>query len=349
MTTVSIALATCNGARHIDEQLHSLAAQQRPPDELVIADDASTDDTTARVEAFAATAPFPVRLYHNRERLGYRANFMQAAGLCRADVIAFCDQDDVWEPHKLAACVPAFDDPGVLLVYHDALTVAADGCPLAVIGQYPERPMDYALGFTQLFRRKLLEPACWWDHSLDHKETRRREKMAHDQWFFFLAAVFGSIARIDQPLVRYRQHESNSYGWKAPSRLARIASRLWPSLRGRAQQYAALEMGAGSRAAILAQLAPSLADDGRPKAERAAQDYRALAALYRQRRRLYGSASFHDRATAFGKLLGARGYRAKADWGLGPKALLADLCLGIPAGYHLSAPPAEAGPQRSQA
>jgi glycosyltransferase involved in cell wall biosynthesis len=350
MTTVSIALATCNGARHIDEQLDSLAAQQQLPDELVVTDDASTDDTVARVETFAAAAPFPVRLHRNHERLGYRANFMQAAELCRAEVIAFCDQDDVWEPHKLAACVPPFDNSGVILVYHDALTITANGHPLAVIGQSLERPMEYALGFTQLFRRRLLEAGCLWDRSLDHKETRSREKMAHDQWFFFLAAVFGSIGRIDQPLVRYRQHDSNSYGWQAPSRLAVIASRLWPSLRGRAEQYAALEMGAASRAAILAQLATGLAeDDWRLRAERGAQDYHQLAALYRERRRIYGSPSFYDRATAFRRLLDARGYRAKTDWGLGPRAIFADVCLGVPAGYHLSALPAEPPPRRSRA
>lgn len=350
MTTVSIALATCNGARHIDEQLDSLATQQRPPDELVVTDDASTDDTVARVETFAGTAPFPVHLYRNRERMGYRANFMQAAELCRAEVIAFCDQDDVWEPHKLAACAQPFDNPGVILVYHDALTINADGRPLAVIGQSPERPMEYALGFTQLFRRRLLEAGRLWDRSFDHKEIRRREKMAHDQWFFFLAAVFGSIVRIDRPLVRYRQHDSNSYGWQAPSRLATMVSRLWPSLRGRAEQYAALEMGATSRAAILAQLASSMAEeDWRLRAERGAQDYHQLAALYRERFRIYGSRRFYDRATAFHKLLDARGYRAKTDWGLGPKAMLADVCLGIPAGYHLSALPAEPPPRRSRA
>src|SRR5262249_24012969 len=235
-TAVSIAIATCNGARHIDEQLRSLAMQQLLPDELVVTDDASTDHTVARIETFAANAPFPVRLYRNPERLGYRANFMQAAELCRAEIISFCDQDDVWEPHKLAACVQPFDNPATTLVYHDALTITADGHPIAVIGQSPERPMEYALGFTQLFRRELLEAGRLWDHSLDHKETRRREKMAHDQWFFFLAAVFGSIVRVDRSLVRYRQHDSNSYGWQAPSRLAAIASCLWPSLRGRAEQ-----------------------------------------------------------------------------------------------------------------
>ncbi|HWB51572.1 MAG TPA: glycosyltransferase [Stellaceae bacterium] len=338
MTGVAIALAACNGARHIDEQLRSLADQRRLPEELVVVDDASDDDTAARVERFAATAPFAVRLYRNPERLGYRANFMRAAALCRSEVIAFCDQDDVWEAGKLAACLPPFDDPRVLLVYHDALTIGADGQPLAPLSQGLAQPMDYALGLTQLFRRSLLAASPCWDRSLDHKDLRRREKMAHDQWFFFLASVFGSIVHIGEALVRYRQHGGNAYGWRAPSRLTALRWRLWPSLRGRAQQYAALEAGAAARAAILARLAEMLAGDWPERAAAAALKYRALQELYAQRRRLYGSMSLPDRAGAFRGLLASRGYRAKEAWGLGPKALFADFCLGVPAGYRLSAP-----------
>lgn len=349
MTTVSIALATCNGGRHIDEQLRSLAAQHRPPEEIVVTDDASSDDTVARIEAFAAAAPFPVRLYRNPERLGYRANFMRAVALSRSEVIAFCDQDDIWEPRKLAVCLQPFDDPEVLLVYHDALTVAADGRPLAPVTQSSAQPMDYALGFTQLFRLSLRQPSPFWEQSLDHKEPHRHEKMAHDQWFFFLASVFGSVVHIDEALVRYRQHGRNSYGWTAPSRFEAIGRQLWPSLRGRAEQYAALERGAAARAAVLTQLGPTLAAEWRPRAGRAAQKYRALEDLYRQRRRLYGSADLRDRAIAFHNLLAGRGYRAKRDWGLGLKALLADFCLGVPAGYHLSAAPTAPAPDESGA
>jgi glycosyltransferase involved in cell wall biosynthesis len=346
MTTVSIALATYNGGKYIDEQLQSLARQQRSPDELVVVDDASTDNTVARVEAFAATAQFSVRVHHNSERLGYRANFMRAAGLCRSEVIAFCDQDDIWEPHKLTLCLTPFADPEVLLVYHDALAVTGEGDPVAPIEQVPSpavvrflqsRPMDYALGFTQLARRSLLGVSEFWHDSVDHKEVQRRERMAHDQWFYFLASVFGSVARIDESLVRYRQHGNNSYGWKASSRLAGLVHRLWPSLGGRAEEYAALARGAASRAFVLERLAATLTGEWQSKAGLGAQKYRALEQLYRERHRVYGSERYHDRATAFGRILSRRGYRAKQEWGLGAKALLADFCLGLPAGYRLSA------------
>jgi glycosyltransferase involved in cell wall biosynthesis len=346
MTTISIALATYNGARYIDEQLASLAHQHRPPDELVVTDDTSSDNTVSRVEEFAASAPFPVRLYRNDGRLGYRANFMRAASLCQSELIAFCDQDDIWEPHKLSVCSAPFDNSEVLLVYHDALVITADGTPLALLGQLPgpplvgflgSHPMNFTLGFTQILRRSLLGLSELWDRSRDHKEVHRQEKMAHDQWFFFLASVFGSVARIDEPLARYRQHGSNSYGWSRPSRLAAFAEYCWPSLRGRADEYAALERGAGSRAAILQRFEQTLSGEWRARAKLATEKYSNLEILYRERGRLYGSPSFRDRASAFRKLLTCDGYRAKRDWGLGSKALLADLWLGLAAGYRLSA------------
>ena len=101
---VSIAMATYNGSRFIDEQLQSLNRQTVIPAELVITDDCSTDGTMDIVQQFARSARFPVRFERNSERLGYRANFMRAAQLCVSDVISFCDQDDIWDKRK-SSCV----------------------------------------------------------------------------------------------------------------------------------------------------------------------------------------------------------------------------------------------------
>src|SRR4029079_17285220 len=91
-----------NGARFLPEQLRSIAAQTRPPDELIVCDDRSTDETAQVIEAFAATAPFPVRLVRNEERLGSTRNFERAVSLCDGSLIALADQDDSWHPEKLA-------------------------------------------------------------------------------------------------------------------------------------------------------------------------------------------------------------------------------------------------------
>ena len=117
--SVSVAMGAYNGTAFLEPQLASLAAQTRLPVELVVCDDNSRDDTVAVLERFAAQAPFEVRIVRNETNLGFGANFMKASGLCRGDLIAWCDQDDVWAPEKLARCVAAFEtDPEAVLVVH---------------------------------------------------------------------------------------------------------------------------------------------------------------------------------------------------------------------------------------
>ena len=218
MKPISIAMATYNGQEYLRRQLESLASQTLIPAELVVTDDQSEDNTIAIVDEFSKTAPFQVKLHRNEARLGYRKNFMRAANLCQSELIAFCDQDDYWYPHKIEAALKPFSDPEVLLTYHNADVVAADSSEK--IGTLTERvprqhvllplssgPWLNALGFTEVFRRSLLQFSDLWLQSLD--QERSAQPLAHDQWFFFLASVFGAIVYIDEPLVAYVQHTGN--------------------------------------------------------------------------------------------------------------------------------------------
>src|SRR5688572_3171861 len=102
MTRLSVALCSYNGARFIHDQLSSIARQSRLPDELVICDDRSSDNTIAIIEKFAVDAPFPVRSHVNPTNLGSTKNFELAISRCCGDFIALSDQDDIWHQDKLA-------------------------------------------------------------------------------------------------------------------------------------------------------------------------------------------------------------------------------------------------------
>jgi glycosyltransferase involved in cell wall biosynthesis len=86
----SIALATFNGDKFLRRQLVSLAEQTLMPAELVVTDDGSRDDTLAILEKFSKTAPFPVHVHHNEERLGYRANRYGTRNFTRAATPSEC-------------------------------------------------------------------------------------------------------------------------------------------------------------------------------------------------------------------------------------------------------------------
>jgi glycosyltransferase involved in cell wall biosynthesis len=93
--TCSVVIPVWNGARHLDETLASVFAQDHRPLEVIVVDDGSTDDTPA------VAARWPEAIYLPQRRQG--AAMARNAGLARArgDYLALQDADDLWLPHKL--------------------------------------------------------------------------------------------------------------------------------------------------------------------------------------------------------------------------------------------------------
>jgi len=215
-------MATCEGARFVDAQLESIATQTRPPDELVVCDDASGDGTLAHLEAFAARAPFPVRVERNPRRLGATANFERSISLCGGEIVLLADQDDVWQPGKierLAGVLEARPDLG--LVFSNGTVVDENLAPLgydlwsALFFGARDRqrvrggdaPAVFArrvvaAGTTLAFRAgfgPLLHPFP------DLPST-------HDAWIAFVIAAVADCEIVEEPLVRYRLHDANQIG-----------------------------------------------------------------------------------------------------------------------------------------
>jgi hypothetical protein len=332
--SVSVALATCNGATHLGEQLTDLAAQSLAPLELVVCDDASDDDTLAIVTEFAGQAPFPVHVHRNPTRLGYRANFLRCAGLCHGDLIAFCDQDDRWSPLKLETVVDAFDDPSTMLVFHNAEVVSANGGdPMGRISTNLRRtrwpplagaPWMFALGFTQVFRRRLTTFDFLWGESLD--QNFDEEPLAHDQWYFFLASVLGDIVYLPDVLAHYRQHSGNAFGWTGLSWSA--FGRATGHSRTAGLAVARRADAAQARASILQKAADTLEEPPRERLLQASRSYSDFARLYRLRAMLYEAEGLRARATAFRELLRARFYGGNP-WQIGRLGLAMDCMLGL--------------------
>jgi glycosyltransferase involved in cell wall biosynthesis len=332
MTSVSVAMATYNGGKHLRRQLDSVATQSQRPSELVITDDCSADDTIAVIEAFANSAPFPVKLSRNETRLGYRANFMRAASLCGSELIAFCDQDDFWYPGKIAAVVRPFADPEVLLTYHNADVVTDDGNRISSLTErlvpIASGPWFYPLGFTEVFRRSLLSLCGLWQSSRDPGDGS--EVSAHDVWVFFLADVLGKVVYLDEPLVAYIQHGQNTFGFTNLN----FRQRTKMFFRNGAAELANFAEVANNRAAILDAAKDTLDGVWRKRAAASADYYKSLSVIVAERSRLYTSRSSVERARSFRAILGKSGYASA--WGLGHRALIVDVCIGVPVGPYLS-------------
>jgi glycosyltransferase involved in cell wall biosynthesis len=275
--SVSVAMATYNGAGFLEAQLASIAAQTRRPAELVVCDDGSSDGTVEIVERFARQAPFEVRLVRNEQRLGYGENFMKAARRCRGDVIAWCDQDDVWMPEKLARCLQEFEqDPDVMLIVHSMqIGIGTSGGKPRVVGplaKYRSRRRERRM----LRRRSVYTPASLpleissSGHScvVSRRVLEVGDTLAailpgifgqfsgHDTWAVFLATAVGKVVLLPDVLVQYRQHGTQVAGARAArtlsTRVARSAARRQEAVLDDLEAYATR---AFFRASVLAQLA----------------------------------------------------------------------------------------------
>jgi glycosyltransferase involved in cell wall biosynthesis len=330
MSPVSIALATYNGENYLAAQLKSLVDQADQIAELVVADDGSTDHSLAIVRKFSANAPFPVRIIENATRLGYRANFMQAAAACTGELIAFCDQDDIWRPDKLATVVNAFADPNVLLVFHDARLVDDAGHSISTLFRgrarkiYPPlsmRPWMIIPGLTQTMRRSLLRFTPLHSQSIDPYVPS--ERMSHDIWCPFWASVLGNIAYLPDPLVDYRQHGANTSGWLQASWSAYLHEQI-----SNAENYAeANAISSRNRLDLLAQARNLVRPDEAARIDAAIAYYEALHVLNESRLGIYRSPSIGGRTRALSGLLRQGAYTRG---GLGLDALILDTVIGLP-------------------
>lgn len=251
--TLSVALCTYQGARFIDEQLDSIAAQSRPPDELVVCDDGSIDDTIARVRAFAERAPFPVRLHEAAgEPLGPADNFARAMTAAHGDIVVLCDQDDVWEPNRLATTAEALDRrPSAVALFSDATLIDESSQALGeTLWEALGIAGRTARAFTTGSRVERVRILCAGNVVTGATLAVRAPALMtalpvadgwlHDYWLAIVLAAQADVVMWPEPLCRYRIHDGQHTGlgtrrpprWYFLRRRAQMSRRLHKNERG---------------------------------------------------------------------------------------------------------------------
>jgi glycosyltransferase involved in cell wall biosynthesis len=239
MKTISIAMATYNGERFIRQQLESFARQTLLPSELIICDDGSTDSTLSIINNFSLSAPFPVVVVRNPGRLGYTANFLQAARMCQGELIAFSDQDDEWLPQKLARILQVGNDSDAFLFAHAAEWIDENGNPMGVV--YPAhrrfrkylRKNDFP-GHAIVIRKSLLEMTSSSLTPDNYKKVAGEVEFGHDVLLLEIATAMDKVLYVPDVLMRWRIYSDTNHAWtkvlKAPPPArTSLSQRIFPS------------------------------------------------------------------------------------------------------------------------
>lgn len=214
--TVIILLASYRGSRFIGAQLDSIAAQTFGDWNLIVSDDGSDDGTRDIVASFAASRiPGQVRLIDGPGQ-GATQNFLHLLSVAPQGILAFCDQDDVWFPDKLARAVEALalhDGPA----HYAARTIITDAglSPIA-----PSRHFRRPLGF----RNALVQAIMAGNTSVFNPQAaailqrcagpaQAHGIQSHDWWAYQVTSGAGAALMHDpRPALLYRQHPKSEMG-----------------------------------------------------------------------------------------------------------------------------------------
>lgn len=204
--SVSAVVAAYQAEEFIADAVNSILAQTRPPDEVIVVDDGSTDGTAAELARFGDR----IRVVR-RANGGCPAAFNTAFRKARGDFVAMCGADDMWEPHKLEWQLEAIEaHPEVDVLFGD-MVVFGDRD-----GLYNRPPGTGVLDSEEfkeaLFRENMVgAPSIVIRRSLFERLGPFIENFGADDYEYWMRCLRdGARFYFDpRPLVRYRKHEGS--------------------------------------------------------------------------------------------------------------------------------------------
>ena len=217
--TVSVCMGTYNGETYIEQQLNTILQQTKAPEEVILCDDGSTDNTVSIIERFIRKNGLDGKwkLYRNKINKGYPSNFYYACSLCNEEIVFLADQDDIWKNDKIEKmCRVMEKNPGaksvcckfnlmdekeqeihsIMAPTHAHETGEVRNVPVEEIFYKCQWP-----GMVMAYRRDWYE--SW---------TKGNYQIPHDFLIAARAAEEGGFFQLDETLAYHRRHDHNTGG-----------------------------------------------------------------------------------------------------------------------------------------
>lgn len=210
----SVAIASYNGEKYIQEQMKSLLLQTVQADEVIISDDASTDNTVKIVEDFIAVNNLKNwYILQNDKNKGYAKNFYNALKHSKGEYVFLCDQDDVWCSQKIEHMLKVMQaNPEIWGLNSLYDIIDATGNTIEPEIGFVDRNFDGTIekinqeqflsdskfrGFAGCFSRQLLIDAGIFEDTFD-------VVTAHDRFLNSMASISGGNFLLRECLTHYR-------------------------------------------------------------------------------------------------------------------------------------------------
>lgn len=239
---VSVCVPVYNRARFLPDAIESILAQSFGDFELVISDNASTDETPSVLRRYRDPR---LRIHRNDSNLGLVGNFNRCLQLAQAPYVVLCCSDDYWAPRLLEQEVSLLEQHPGLSYVHTGSAVVDSNKNLIGINLLSLQPVTPG---REYFRRFLLEDLNGTNFSsvLYRRERLLEiggfdEKLPHTQDLAVWSrlALRGDVGYVAEPLLFFRKHEENYHvRWNWPAYLCErfalieLTFTQWPETRG---------------------------------------------------------------------------------------------------------------------
>lgn len=221
---IDILLATYNGELFLKEQIDSILSQTNTSWKLIIRDDGSTDGTPSIIREYVQQHSGKIFLINDDEHLGSCLSFSRLLEHATSDYIMFCDQDDVWLPHKIEMTfnkmkqMESANSKDTPLMVHTDLVVVNDILETISYSFWKCQSLDHTRG-NDLNRLMIQNVATGCTMMINRSLQKiatpiSTEAIMHDWWFTLVSAAFGKNGAVTEPTVLYRQHANNAIGAK---------------------------------------------------------------------------------------------------------------------------------------
>ena len=224
---ISIAFIVYNGARYMHTQLDSILAQTHGVDEIIVCDDASSDNTKEILEEYKKNNPDLFFIHYNNQNIGPTKNIEKAIQNCKGELILLADQDDYWETNKVETIVKWFEqNPNMNGVFTNGSLMNSKG----------ELDNKYALWDIMSFPHKTIRSETELNNSLKlyintvenavtgatlairnnlaflNQPFPHIKHLVHDRWLAINLAENNSLGILNENLIRYRIHSAQAIG-----------------------------------------------------------------------------------------------------------------------------------------
>jgi glycosyltransferase involved in cell wall biosynthesis len=223
---VSVLVPTYNRADFIGATLTALLGQTHPPQEIVIVDDGSTDNTASVVASF----DHPSIRYIESSNGGCTAARQKALEHASCDWIAFCDSDDLWEPDRLALQARLIDLHPVDFAFSNFRVVRGDRWEERT--KFDDAPAGYWEGLQELEDGIAVYDGPFYPRLLRFQPIFASTMIMHRRWierfgplditfsrwqsedfeFALRCTQAGPIGIVTRPAVGIRKHDGNMSG-----------------------------------------------------------------------------------------------------------------------------------------